>query len=171
MGGRYSTSNTDNTSNKNVDIVPGGGNSTDNNFNNTKNTINNNTNEVTLNYNNHNSISHNQQTFKKIGEDLVKKVNINYIAKITSFDLNKSFHSNAIDNSYLDRECFNKSIKQLLGSLNLPTLANTHLSDKLFDMVDTSGDGRISKEEFNKGMAVVLGDNEMGKRCKFYLII
>jgi|JI10StandDraft_1071094.scaffolds.fasta_scaffold757570_2 hypothetical protein len=167
MGGRYSNSNTDLNS-KSIDIVPGG--NTDTNIDNTKNSniIVSNNNTILLNYNNNHN---NNQVYKKIGDDLVKKTNIvsniNYIAKITTFDLNKCFHSNAIDNSYLNKECFNKSIKLLLGHLNLPSIAYTHLSDKLFDMVDTSGDGRISKDEFLRGMTVVLGDNENGKKCKF----
>ena len=89
-----------------------------------------------------------------------------YIGKVTTTDLITAFKSNCIDNFYLERERFNLAVKKLFYNLNLPTIAFTHLNDKLYDMVDESGDGRIQIEEFVGGMSKVLGDDEFSKRCK-----
>jgi hypothetical protein len=135
---------------------------------------------------NHTSQDYTNHNIPKMGEEYVKnnviipnQVNINnninyniqkpkrqYIGRVTTNDLISSFNANCIDNFYLNREKFNLAIKKLLYHLNLPTLACTHLVDKLYDIVDESGDGRISLDEFVGGMSKVLSDPEFSKKCK-----
>ena len=50
--------------------------------------------------------------------------------------------------------------------MNLPTIAFTYLTERLYDIVDESNDGRISQDEFIDGMRKVLADNELRRRCK-----
>lgn len=90
----------------------------------------------------------------------------NYIGKITTNDLITAFNANSIDNFYLNREKFNSAIKLLLNNLNLPTIAYTHLTDKLYDIMDDSGDGRIQLDEFVIGMSKALSDSEFSKKRK-----
>lgn len=92
-----------------------------------------------------------------------------YIGRITTNELIAAFNSNAIDNFYLNKDKFNEAIRILLHKISLPTIAFTHLTDKLYDMIDVSGDGRISCDEFVNGMAGVLGNEENCKKRKFLL--
>ncbi len=47
---------------------------------------------------------------------------------------------------------------------NIPSLHYTYLSEKLYEMLDESGDGKISEEEFFQGMKRVLTSKEFRTR-------
>lgn len=96
---------------------------------------------------------------------------INNIIGITAKDLQNVFIAHAIDNLYLNRDRFNDAIKSLFSSLNLPILAHTYLTERVFDRIDFSGDGSVNQSEFMEGMAKMLSDPEFrrkGKICYFY---
>ncbi len=95
----------------------------------------------------------------------------NYVGVITMKTLTDTFNSNCIDNLYLNKVRFNEAIKRLLYNMNLPTIAFTYLTDRLYDIVDESGDGRISLNEFTDGMGRVLSDSELRKRMSFLCIM
>lgn len=95
----------------------------------------------------------------------------NYIGRISTNDLINVFKIHAIDNFYLNKEKFNLSIKQILSNLNVPAIAYTFLSDRLYELVDESGDGRISEKEFVEGMTKVLSNNDIRKRLSFECVL
>lgn len=94
-----------------------------------------------------------------------------FVGRVTNQDLIACFNSSCIDNLYLNKERFNLSIKKLLYNMNLPTIANTYLADRLYDLVDNSGDGRISIDEYIEGMSKVLSDGEFCRRISFGCIM
>lgn len=51
--------------------------------------------------------------------------------------------------------------------MNLPTISYTYLTERLYDIVDESNDGRISEDEFIEGMKKVLADNELRRRRNY----
>lgn len=85
---------------------------------------------------------------------------------ITTKDLLSVFSTHAIDNLYLNRERFNEAIKSLFSSLNLPILAHTYLTERVFDQIDDSGDGSVNKNEFMEGMTKMLTDGEFRRKGK-----
>lgn len=166
----------------------------------TQNSVNNNSNKINSSYvgvqknsnqipqnNNQNQSDYTSPVVQKMGEEYVKvnvlhqgnQLNNNkllqpkrqFVGRVTTNDLISAFNANCIDNFYLNREKFNLAIKKLLYHLNLPTIACTHLTDKLYDIVDESGDGRISIDEFVGGMSKVLSDPEFSKRRKCLIFI
>lgn len=82
-----------------------------------------------------------------------------------------AFDSNSIDNLYLNKEKFNSAIKNLFYRFNLPTIAFTFLTDRLYEVVDESNDGKIQKDEFIEGMSKVLADYELRRKCKYIIFL
>jgi hypothetical protein len=89
---------------------------------------------------------------------------LNYIA-ITSSDLKNAFNNNSIEGKYLNKTKFNDTIMTLLN-FNTPSLHYTYLSEKLYEMLDDSGDGKIQEDEYLLGMKKVFTNKEFRMRCK-----
>ena len=53
---------------------------------------------------------------------------------------------------------------------NIPSLHHTFLSERLYDMLDESGDGKIQEDEFLVGMKRVLTDKMFRMKCSKILI-
>jgi len=88
-----------------------------------------------------------------------KKFTINYT------DLKEGFKKTQID-GYLNKERFNQTITHIL-KFDIPIISNTYLSERLFDLLDESGDGRIQENEYLDGMKNVFCSREMKERFSF----
>ena len=76
---------------------------------------------------------------------------------ITTKILRDAFHNYSIDNDYLNRPRFNDAIESIFR-FNIPLMHYTYLSDKIYDLLDSSGDGKIQEDEFLEGFTTVLKD-------------
>ena len=66
---------------------------------------------------------------------------------ITTKILQDAFRNYSIDNDYLNRPRFNDAIESIFR-FNIPAMHYTYLSDKIYDLLDSSGDGKIQLDEF-----------------------
>jgi Ca2+-binding EF-hand superfamily protein len=48
----------------------------------------------------------------------------------------------------------------------MPLLHHTYLSEKLYQLLDESGDGKIQEDEFMNGMRNVLSSRDFRLKCK-----
>ena len=76
---------------------------------------------------------------------------------ITKKILQDAFRNYCIDNDYLNRPRFNDAIEPIFR-FNIPVMHYTYLSDKIYDLLDSSGDGKIQEDEFLDGFMAVLKD-------------
>ena len=76
---------------------------------------------------------------------------------ITKKILQDAFRNYCIDNDYLKRPRFNDAIESIFR-FNIPVMHYTYLSDKIYDLLDSSGDGKIQEDEFLDGFMAVLKD-------------
>ena len=76
---------------------------------------------------------------------------------ITTKMLKDAFRTYSIDNSYLNRPRFNDAIESIFR-FNIPEMHYTHLCNKIYDLLDSSGDGKIQEDEFLEGLGKVLKD-------------
>ena len=76
---------------------------------------------------------------------------------ITTKILKDAFRNYCIDNDYLNRPRFNDAIESIFR-FNIPAMHYTYLSDKMYDLLDSSGDGKIQEDEFLEGFSAVLKD-------------
>ena len=76
---------------------------------------------------------------------------------ITTKILKDAFRNYCIDNDYLNRPRFNDAIESIFR-FNIPLMHYTYLSDKIYDLLDSSGDGKIQEDEFLDGFTSVLKD-------------
>ena len=76
---------------------------------------------------------------------------------ITTKILQDAFRNYSIDNDYLNRPRFNDAIESIFR-FNIPAMHYTYLSDKIYDLLDSSGDGKIQLDEFLEGVSAVLKD-------------
>ena len=76
---------------------------------------------------------------------------------ITTKILKDAFRNYCIDNDYLNRPRFNVAIESIFR-FNIPSMHYTYLSDKIYDLLDSSGDGKIQEDEFLEGFSAVLKD-------------
>lgn len=80
-------------------------------------------------------------------------------------NLKDTFKYFAIDNQYLNKDLFNDAIQSLFR-FQIPAMHYTYLSEKIYDLLDDSGDGKIQEDEFIQGFKNVLTDKEFRLRCK-----
>jgi Ca2+-binding EF-hand superfamily protein len=76
---------------------------------------------------------------------------------VTNKMLKDAFRTYSIDNSYLNRPRFNDAIESIFR-FNIPEMHYTHLCNKIYDLLDSSGDGKIQEDEFLEGLGRVLKD-------------
>ena len=74
---------------------------------------------------------------------------------ITDKMLKQAFDNYSIDHSYLNKKGFNDAIESIFR-FNIPEVHYTHLSDKIYDLLDSSHDGKIQEDEFVDGFKKVL---------------
>ena len=72
--------------------------------------------------------------------------------------LKDAFRNYSIDNNeFLNKPRFNDAIESIFR-FNIPEMHYTHLSNKIYDLLDSSGDGKIQEDEFIDGLGTVLKD-------------
>ena len=74
---------------------------------------------------------------------------------ITNQMLKQAFDNYSIERSYLNKKGFNDAIESIFR-FNIPEVHYTHLSDKIYDLLDSSHDGKIQEDEFVDGFRRVL---------------
>ena len=72
-----------------------------------------------------------------------------------------------IDGKYLNKSRFNDTIEKLFKNINIPSMHYTYLSDRIYDLLDESGDGKISEDEYLNGLKNVLTDKDFRTKCNF----
>ena len=80
-----------------------------------------------------------------------------YKYHLTTKSLNDCFQNYAINNDYLNKDRFNDAIESLFR-FPIPEMHYTYLSEKIYYLIDDSGDGKIQKDEFIQGFSNVLKD-------------
>lgn len=80
-----------------------------------------------------------------------------YKYTISSKMLKNAFKNFCIDNSYLNKKRFNDALESIF-QFQLPEIHYTYLSEKIFNFINTSGDGKISEEDFCKRLGLLLKD-------------
>jgi Ca2+-binding EF-hand superfamily protein len=76
---------------------------------------------------------------------------------VTKKMLKEAFRTYCIDNSFLNRSRFNDAIESIFR-FNIPQMHYTHLCNKIYDLLDSSRDGKIQEDEFINGLGRVLKD-------------
>jgi hypothetical protein len=66
----------------------------------------------------------------------------------------------------LNKSKFDDTIMSIFR-FNIPSLHYTYLSERLYEMLDQSGDGKIQEEEFISGMKNVLSNKEFRMKCMY----
>ena len=100
-----------------------------------------------INANNNNNVS-------SLPRSLTQKRNT-----ITKKMLRDAFKTYSIDGSYLNKPRFNDAIESIFR-FNIPEMHYTHLGNKIYELLDDSGDGKIQEDEFIQGMEKVLKDKD-----------
>ena len=118
--------------------------------NNAQNLNNQRSNPPSLNNNNNNNKGFGQPLLQRSMTQRQKNV-------ITKKILQDAFRNYCIDNDYLNRPRFNDAIESIFR-FNIPVMHYTYLSDKIYDLLDSSGDGKIQEDEFLDGFMAVLKD-------------
>ena len=80
-----------------------------------------------------------------------------YKYHLTIKSLKDCFQNYSINNEYLNKDRFNDAIESLFR-FPIPEMHYTYLSEKIFNLIDDSGDGKIQEDEFIKGFSNVLKD-------------
>ena len=80
-----------------------------------------------------------------------------YKYHLTTKLLKDSFQNYSINNEYLNKDRFNDTIESLFR-FPIPEIHYTYLSERLFNLIDNSGNGKIKQEDFIKGFSNVLKD-------------
>ena len=78
---------------------------------------------------------------------------------ITKKILKDAFITYSIDGDYLNRSRFNDAIESIFR-FDIPEMHYTHLCNKIYDLLDASGDGKIQEDEFLQGLGEVLKNKE-----------
>ena len=118
------------------------------------NNNNNNPNNPNNNNNPQNNFNNNNQGRAKLQRSMTQRQKNVITTKI----LSDAFRNYCIDNDYLNRPRFNDAIESIFRLFNIPLMHYTYLSDKMYDLLDSSGDGKIQEDEFLNGFSTVLKD-------------
>ena len=78
---------------------------------------------------------------------------------ITTKILKDAFRTYCIDGDYLNRSRFNDAIESIFR-FDIPEMHYTHLCNKIYDLLDSSGDGKIQEDEFLQGLGDVLKNRQ-----------
>lgn len=81
-------------------------------------------------------------------------------AKILTFPMMNQTLAKYSKDGFLTLQNFNDCLSVLTFDENFPRLAYTYLSERLFNLIDSSNTGRIENDKFMKGMCMVLSCQE-----------
>ena len=75
-------------------------------------------------------------------------------------NLKEAFRNFCIDGDYLNKDRFNDAIESIFSAFKIPNMHYTYLSERIFDILDDSQDGKIQEDEFLNGFSSVLKDKD-----------
>ncbi len=78
---------------------------------------------------------------------------------VTSQMLKDAFRNYSIDGSYLNQSRFNDAIESIFR-FPIPEMHYTFLSERIYYLLDDSGDGKIQEDEFCVGFSKVLKNQD-----------
>ena len=88
-----------------------------------------------------------------------------YKYNVTLKGLKEVFKYFAGQSDYLTKSQFNDCIQRIFNFPDIPFMHHTNLSEKIYHLLDDSGDGKIQEEEFVEGFKnVILNQNYRNKR-------
>ena len=73
---------------------------------------------------------------------------------ITTKILKDTFRTYCIDGDYLNRSRFNDALESIF-SFDIPEMHYTHLCNKIYDLLDSSGDEKFKKMNFYKDLEML----------------
>ena len=85
--------------------------------------------------------------------------------------LKDTFKTYAIDGDYLNKDRFDDAIESIFRFPDLPEMHYTYLSEKIYYLIDDSGDGKIQEDEFVPGLSNVLSDRNFRIKCIILFIM
>ena len=94
-----------------------------------------------------------------------------YKYTITAKMLKDTFKTYAIDGDYLNKDRFDDAIESIFRFPDLPEMHYTYLSEKIYYLIDDSGDGKIQEDEFVPGLSNVLSDRNFRIKCIILFIM
>lgn len=89
---------------------------------------------------------------------------------VTSKMLKETFKTYAIDGQYLNKDRFDDAIESIFRFPEFPEMHYTYLSEKIYYLIDDSGDGKIQDDEFVSGLSNVLSDRGFRIKCNIYIL-
>ena len=75
-------------------------------------------------------------------------------------NLKEAFRNFCIDGDYLNKDRFNDAIESIFSAFKIPNMHYTYLSERIYDILDDSHDGKIQEDEFLNGFSSVLKDKD-----------
>ena len=115
-----------------------------------------------------------QMGFPNEGQNMLTRA-MSFVPKykytITAKMLKDTFKTYAIDGDYLNKDRFDDAIESIFRFPDLPEMHYTYLSEKIYYLIDDSGDGKIQEDEFVPGLSNVLSDRNFRIKCIILFIM
>ena len=106
-----------------------------------------------------------QQVTPKSRTEQPKQPVLQYKYNVTLKGLKEVFKYFAGQSDYLTKSQFNDCIQRIFNFPDIPFMHDTHLSEKIYYLLDDSGDGKIQEQEFVDGFRnVILNQDYRNKR-------
>ena len=106
-----------------------------------------------------------QQVAPKSRTEQPKQPVLQYKYNVTLKGLKEVFKYFAGQSDYLTKSQFNDCIQRIFNFPDIPFMHHTHLSEKIYYLLDDSGDGKIQEQEFVDGFRnVILNQDYRNKR-------
>ena len=106
-----------------------------------------------------------QQVTPKSRTEQPKQPVLQYKYNVTLKGLKEVFKYFAGQSDYLTKSQFNDCIQRIFNFPDIPFMHHTHLSEKIYYLLDDSGDGKIQEQEFVDGFRnVILNQDYRNKR-------
>ena len=106
-----------------------------------------------------------QQVTPKSRTEQPKQLVQQYKYNVTLKGLKEVFKYFAGQSDYLTKSQFNDCIQRIFNFPDIPFMHHTHLSEKIYYLLDDSGDGKIQEQEFVDGFRnVILNQDYRNKR-------
>ena len=107
-----------------------------------------------------------QQVTPKSRTEQPKQPVQQYKYNVTLKGLKEVFKYFAGQSDYLTKSQFNDCIQRIFNFPDIPFMHHTHLSEKIYYLLDDSGDGKIQEQEFVDGFRNVILNQDYRNKCK-----
>ena len=107
-----------------------------------------------------------QQVTPKNRTEQLKQPVQQYKYNVTLKGLKEVFKYFAGQSDYLTKSQFNDCIQRIFNFPDIPFMHHTHLSEKIYYLLDDSGDGKIQEQEFVDGFRNVILNRDYRNKCK-----